>query len=134
LCEQLKPSHQEQKNVSDLKLEVLEQRIRDHQSRLAGLSVEYGDEQMALIKVAEQMAICEGELNALTGTLRERLEEQARARATTITREANEELQKTQEQIAGLAAELEAARTAANAAEAATAKKSTKAKKTGDKR
>lgn len=120
--------------MSDLKLEVLEQRIRDHQSRLAGLSVEYGDEQMALIKVAEQMAICEGELNALTGTLRERLEEQARARATTITREANEELQKTQEQIAGLAAELEAARTAANAAEAAAAKKSTKAKKTGDKR
>ena len=120
--------------MSDLQIEVLEQRIRDHQSQLASLSVEYGDQQMALTKIGERLAMCEGELNALTSTLRSRLEESARARAATITNEANAELQRTRAKIDEMEKELEKAQKAAQeSAQKAKAKKAKPKKGSGDK-
>jgi hypothetical protein len=117
--------------MTEISIEIIEQRIRDHQAELAGLSVDYGDQQVALTKIGERMAISEGELNALTGILRSRLEEQARAEAVQITRDAAAELGETRRKLADVTAELERAEAAVKKAaveKAAKAKKSSKTK------
>jgi glycine cleavage system regulatory protein len=122
----------------NLEIETLEVKIRDQQAQLAAFSVEYGDQQMVLTKIAENMSRSEGELNALTTRLRTTLEDHARARAIKITRETDAQLEAAREELKDLAAELQKAKKAAEKLtkekEEKAEKAAKKAKKTKDKK